>query len=50
MIYFFGKPTGILYAVKTKKNIDPSIQEKLVWIFGNQKLINKKFIVLNKIN
>ncbi len=44
MIYFFGKPTGILYAVKTKKNIDPSIQEKLVWIFGNQKLINKKFI------
>ena len=44
MIYFFGEPTGTIYAVKTKKKIDPSIQEKLVWIFGNQKLINKKFI------
>ena len=44
MIYFFGEPTGTIYAVKTKKKIDPSIQEKLVWIFGNQKLINKRFI------
>ena len=44
MIYFFGKPTGSLYAVQTTKNIDPSIQEKLVWLFGNQKLVNKKFL------
>ncbi len=44
MIYFFGKPTGSLYAVQTTKNIDPSIQEKLVWLFGNQKLVDKKFL------
>ena len=44
MIYFFGKPTGSLYAVQTTKNIDPSIHEKLVWLFGNQKLVDKKFL------
>ena len=44
MIYFFGKPTESLYAVQTTKNIDPSIQEKLVWLFGNQKLVDKKFL------
>ncbi len=44
MIYFFGKPTGSLYAVQTTKNIDSSIQEKLVWLFGNQKLVDKKFL------
>ena len=42
MIYFFGKPTESLYAVQTTKNIDPSIQEKLVWLFGNQKFVKKK--------
>ena len=44
MIYFFGKPTGSLYVVQTTKNIDPSIQDKLVWLFGNQKLVDKKFL------
>ncbi|MGA0374144.1 MAG: phosphoribosylformylglycinamidine synthase [Flavobacteriaceae bacterium] len=44
MIYFFGKPTESLYAVQTTKNIDPSIQEKLVWLFGNQKFVKKNFI------
>lgn len=44
MIYFFGNPAQSLYAVQTSKNFDPSIQEKLVWLFGNQKLVNKKAI------
>ena len=44
MIYFFGKPTESIYGVQTTKNIDPSIQEKLVWLFGNQKFVKKKFI------
>ena len=44
MIYFFGKPTESIYGVQTTKNIDPSIQEKLVWLFGNQKFVKKKII------
>ena len=44
MIYFFGNPARSLYAVQTSKNLDPSNQEKLVWLFGNQTLIDKKIL------
>ena len=44
MIYFFGNPAECLYAVQTSKNLDPSIQEKLVWLFGHQTLVEKKII------
>ena len=44
MIYFFGNPARSLYAVQTSKKLDPSNQEKLVWLFGNQTLIDKKIL------
>ena len=44
MIYFFGNPARSLFAVQTKQNLDPLIQEKLVWLFGNKTLINEKII------
>ena len=44
MIYFFGNPARSLYAVQTSKNLDTSNQEKLVWLFGNQTLIDKKIL------
>ena len=44
MINFFGDPTRSLFAVQTSQNLDPTNQEKLVWLFGNQTLINKKNI------
>ncbi len=45
MIYFFGNPARSLFAVQTSKNLDTSNQEKLVWLFGNQTLIDKKILV-----
>ena len=44
MIYFFGNPDRTLYAIHTSKTLDTYSQEKLVWLFGNQPLINKKKI------
>ncbi|MAG19159.1 MAG: phosphoribosylformylglycinamidine synthase, partial [Flavobacteriaceae bacterium] len=44
MIYFFGNPDLTLYAIHTSKTLDTYSQEKLVWLFGNQPLINKKKI------
>ena len=44
MIYFFGNPARSLFAVQTSKNLDTSNQEKLVWLFGNQTLIDKKIL------
>ncbi len=44
MIYFFGNPAQRLYAVQTIQNLDPSNQDKLVWLFGNQTLIDKKIL------
>ena len=44
MIYFFGNPDVRIYAVQTSKKLDFSTQEKLVWLFGNQKLIDKKML------
>ena len=44
MIYFFGNSDRTLYAIHTSKTLDTYSQEKLVWLFGNQPLINKKKI------
>jgi phosphoribosylformylglycinamidine synthase len=44
MIYFFGSPTQDLYAVQTSNNLDPSTQQKLIWLFGNQPLLKEQII------
>lgn len=44
MIYFFGNATQRLYAVQTKTRLDPTTQAKLVWLFGNQELIESQSI------
>ena len=44
MIYFFGSPTQDLYAVQTSNNLDPSTQQKLIWLFGNQPLLEEQII------
>lgn len=41
MIYFFGNPSQILYAVQTSKKIDLSTQQKLVWLFSDQPLLEQ---------
>ena len=44
MIYFFGKPSAIIYAVQIAKKLNEIDQKKLVWLFGNNSLINKEKI------
>ena len=44
MIYFFGNPNQSLYAVQTLKDLDPSTQTKLVWLFGHQPLWEGKTV------
>ena len=44
MIFFFGNPSGSLYAVETSENLDLFTQKKLAWLFGNQSLIDLKVI------
>ena len=44
MIYFFGNPNQSLYAVQTLKDLDPSTQTKLVWLFGHQPLLDGKTV------
>ena len=41
MIYFFGNPSQLLYAVQTSKKIDLSTQQKLVWLFSDQTLLEQ---------
>ena len=41
MIYFFGNPSQLLYAVQTSKKIDLSTQQKLVWLFSDQPLLEQ---------
>ena len=41
MIYFFGNPSQLLYAVQTSKKIDLSTQQKLVWLFNDQPLLEQ---------
>ena len=44
MIYFFGKPSTIVYAVQINKKLNEIDQKKLVWLFGNNSLINAEKI------
>jgi phosphoribosylformylglycinamidine synthase len=44
MIYFFGKPSTIVYAVQINKKLNEIDQKKLVWLFGNNSLINEEKI------
>ena len=44
MIYFFGKPSSIIYAVQIAKKLNETDQKKLVWLFGNNSLINEEKI------
>ena len=41
MIYFFGNPSQLLYAVQTSKKIDLSTQQKLVWLFSDQTVLEQ---------
>ena len=42
MIYFFGKPSTIIYAVQIAEKLNEIDQKKLVWLFGNNSLINEE--------
>jgi phosphoribosylformylglycinamidine synthase len=42
MIYFFGKPSTIVYAVQIAEKLNEIDQKKLVWLFGNNSLINEE--------
>ena len=44
MIYFFGKPSTIIYAVQIAEKLNEIDQKKLVWLFGNNSLINEEKI------
>tara|TARA_A100001011_G_scaffold222311_2_gene230296 strand:+ start:8016 stop:11660 length:3645 start_codon:yes stop_codon:yes gene_type:complete len=44
MIFFFGNPSGSLYAVETSENLNLFTKKKLAWLFGNQSLIDLKVI------
>ena len=44
MIYFFGKPSTIVYAGQINKKLNEIDQKKLVWLFGYNSLINEEKI------
>ena len=44
MIYFFGNSFAKIYAVQTAKKLNEIDQKKLVWLFGNNSLVNEEKI------
>ncbi|HKJ06207.1 MAG TPA: phosphoribosylformylglycinamidine synthase, partial [Flavobacteriaceae bacterium] len=44
MIHFFGNNNSKIYAVKTSKELSSSTLDKLYWLFGNRKKIDKEII------
>ena len=44
MIYFFGNSSAKIYAVQTAKKLNEIDQKKLVWLFGNNSLVNEEKI------
>jgi len=44
MIQFFGSPSSTVFAVQTSKPLSEETKTKLVWLFGNQELIDSEKI------
>ena len=44
MIYFFGNPTSLIYAVKKTDALSASDIEKLQWLFGGHPLLRDERI------
>ena len=42
MIHFFQAKSKFFYLVSTQSNLSTTDQEKLIWLFDNAKLVNKK--------
>ncbi|RMD96663.1 MAG: hypothetical protein D6816_18590, partial [Bacteroidetes bacterium] len=42
MILFFGNPDSKVYAVQTTRQLEDSDISKLIWLFGNEPLIEQQ--------
>lgn len=45
MILFFGDPSSHIFAVEIAQSLEQSDKEKLVWLFGNQPLLDRQELI-----